>query len=539
MSRFDDFRIVRLWRGLNRAAQLLLAFGLMLGLNYLASQPEFFFRRDLTAAKSRSLAPETVAQLRNLAKRTTVATGAKDAAPTPIEIFTTLPDDVEGDGEEAEKNRKIFETINHQLESLLDAFVYESGREGRIPVRTERVDLVRNAKLYTELAGKLRGGFDPKFTALVVRCGDRLKAIDARKSLFRVRTDGKGKAVELDGFRGEEAILSAILEVTDDKLPVVYYTMNHGELSPEASSPLRSDARLIAELRSRRFDVRPLNLDQAREVPADANLVLVAGGLADFQPRETDALRRYLRERNGRMLTLLEPRTRTGLDDLFYDWGLLVQDVLIVDNDPDGRSPDGDSLVRFIAPHDTTKVIIDTGLPLYAGSVRPVQVDEGRPADDTLTDTELFVSSEKHSWGERDYLRKPPYKFDYDKGDIPPRIRRTDTDAFGISLGVAAERAVRMKGKAQIPAGRLVVLGTADIAADARFDKGGNRAFIVNTANWLLDRNYLVNVPVRPLALFKVNATSGDLRRLAWRYAALPALIAILGFFVYIWRRKV
>src|SRR6478735_8536625 len=102
MSRFDDFRIVRLWRGLNRAAQLLLAFGLMLGLNYLASQPEFFFRRDLTVARSRSLAPETVAQLRNLAKRTTAPGAAKDASPTPIEIFTTLPNDIEGEGKEAE-----------------------------------------------------------------------------------------------------------------------------------------------------------------------------------------------------------------------------------------------------------------------------------------------------------------------------------------------------------------------------------------------------------------------------------------------------
>ncbi len=536
MSRFNDFRIVRLWRGLNRAAQLLLAFGLMLGLNYLASQPEFFLRRDLTAARSRSLAPETVAQLRNLAQRTAGTTAAKDFSPTPIEIFTTLASDVEGDGDEAEKNRKIFGTINHQLESLLDAFVYESGREGRIPVRTGRTDLTRDAKLYTDLAGKLRGSFDPKFTALVVRCGERLKSVDAR-NLFRVRTDGKGKAVELDGFRGEEAILSAILEVTDDKLPVVYYTTNHGELSPQATSPLRSDARLVAELKSRRFDVRPLNLDQAREVPADANLVLVAGALADFQPRETDALRRYLRERNGRMLALLEPRARTGLNELFYDWGLLVQDVLVVDNDPEGRSPDGDALMRFIAPHDTTKILIDTGLPLYAGTVRPVQIDDGRPADDTLTDTELFVSSQ-HSWGERDFRGKPPYKFNFEKGDIAPRMNKGD-GVLGISLGVAAERAVRMKGAAQIPAGRLVTLGTADIAADARFDKGGNRAFIVNTANWLLDRNYLVNVPVRPLNIFKINATSADLRRLAWRYSALPAAVAILGFLVYLWRRKV
>lgn len=534
-SRFDDFRIVRLWRGLNRAAQICLAVILVLGLNYLASQPSFFYRKDLTSNGSRSLASETIARLKHIGRQT-AGSADKTAAARPIEIFVTLPRDVEGEGEEREKNRKIFETIHLQLASLIDAFVYESGRASSVPIKTETTALARNAKLYTELSTALRGGFDPKFTAVVVRSGDRVKAIDAR-TLFRTRTDPSGKAVELDGFRGEEAILEAILEVTDDVRPVLYYTTNHGELSPDAPSPMRSDSRLIAELRARRIDVRPLNLELAREVPADANMVLVAGPLSPFQPRETDALRRYLRERNGRMLALLEPRTRTGMDELFLDWGVLTQDVLIVENDPGAKAPNGDSIVRYIAPHETTAILIETGLPLYAGAIRPVQVDEGRPIDDTLTDTELFVTSADNSWGERDYLGKPPFRYEPLKGDLTPRANKND-GAFGISIGVVAERAVRLKGKAQIPAGRLVTLGTADIAADARFDYGGNRSFVVNTVNWLLDRNYLVNVPVRPLSIFKVNATSDELAGLAIKFLALPGGFLVMGLLVYIWRRK-
>src|SRR5689334_9754023 len=137
MSRLDDFRIVRLWRGLNRAAQLVLAGALVLGLNYLASQPDFFYRRDLTATRALSLSRQTVAELRNIGRR---AAENKDAPRAPLEIFTTLAREVEGEGEEAEKNRKIFETINHRLDSLLDAFAYESGGESRAPVRVERVD---------------------------------------------------------------------------------------------------------------------------------------------------------------------------------------------------------------------------------------------------------------------------------------------------------------------------------------------------------------------------------------------------------------
>ena len=42
---------------MDRREKLLLAVSLVAGLNYLASQPAFFLRRDLTASASRSLSP--------------------------------------------------------------------------------------------------------------------------------------------------------------------------------------------------------------------------------------------------------------------------------------------------------------------------------------------------------------------------------------------------------------------------------------------------------------------------------------------------
>lgn len=524
MSRLDDFRIMSLWRGLNRGAQVTLALTLVAGLNFLASQPAFFVRRDLTASASRSLSAETVAQLRALAARP--ADSSKAAAFRRVELFITLPKTVEGEGDGAREQRRVLETINVQLESLLDAFVYTTGREWREPLHVERTDFNRNAKLHMELAAKLKDAFQAGRTALVARCGERVKAVDVG-DLFVVRQGRKGQA-ELDGFRGEAAVLSALLEVADFRRPVVYYTSNHGELSPEAANPLRSDARLFAELKSCRLDLRPLDLEQSREVPGDAEMLLVAGPLADFTPREADKVRRFLRERNGRLLALLEPGTPSGLEDVLLDWGVLAQDALLVEKSPAGKSPDGD--LSFLnlpeTPHETTRILQEARLPLYAGRLRPVQADPGRPVDDTLSVSELFGSSD-NAWGERDY-RRPPFRPDFDKGDLVPPV----------SLGVAAERSVRVKGEVRIPGSRLVVLGSSDFATDARFEKGGNRYFLVNATNWLLGRNYLVNVPPRPLSEFKLNATSEDLSSLARRFAMVPLAVALLGFLVHSWRRR-
>ncbi len=525
MSRFDDFRIVRLWRGLNRTAQVLLAMSLVAGLSYLASQPAFVLRRDLTASASRSLSPSTLARLRAIAAR--ADTAAKGAPLPPVEIFITLPKTVQGDTDSARDKRRMLESINLQLESLLDAFAYSTGREWRTPIRVERADFTRNATLAAELADKLKDRFQAERTTLVVRCGERVKPVDVL-DIFSVRKDRKGQ-IELDGFRGEGAVLSAILEVTDFRRPVIYHTTNHGELSPDSTNPLRSDARFIAELRAQRIDVRPLNLDQVREVPGDAELVVIAGPLADFSPREADKIRRYLKERNGRLLALLEPGTPSGLEDMMLDWGVLAQDALVVETSPRAKSPDGDLVVLGLPeePHETTLILKESGLPLYAGRLRPVRADPAMPIDDTLSVSELFGSSQTGSWGELDY-RRPPFRYDPDKGDIVPPI----------SLGVAAERAVRVKGEVRIPGSRLIVVGSADLGTDLRFDKGGNRHFLVNAAHWLIGRSYLVNVPPRPLPEFKLNATSGDLTGLARRYALVPLAVALLGVLVHFWRRK-
>lgn len=533
MSRLDDFRIARLWRLGNRATQLLLALTLTLGLTFLASQPYFTLRRDLTADRVHSLSPESMAHLRALGRKTGAVTGAP-ALPT-VEILVTLARDVQGDDEQAANNRRTLQTVHTKLRGLLEAFSYEGAKLGGNRLTVVDADFVRNAKLYAEIAAKLPGEFDSKRTAIVVRCGERVKPIDVG-ALFRVSRDAKGQP-SMDGFRGEEAVLSAILEVTDFRRPVVYYTNNHGELDPVAENPLRSCARWHAELRARRFDVRPLNLDRVSEVPADADLILIGGPLAGFSARETDKLRRYLTERNGRLLALLEPSTQHGLDELLLDWGVLALDALVVDTEPAVKSPDGDTVVGRLPQklHATTSVLAEMGLPLYAGRLRPVQEDPGRPlevsetgkhADSTLLVSGLIYTSDS-AWGERDY-RRPPYAPNFDKGDLPSPL----------SLGVAAERAVRVKGQARIIAGRALVMGTSDIAADPRYEKGGNRHFLLSSANWLLDRDYLVSVPARPLAEFKLNASADDLTGLARRYAIVPVVVALFGLLVHWWRRR-
>ena len=65
----DDFGSVRPIRRLNRLTQALLAIALAVAVNTLASLPEFRVRRDISADRRHSLAPESVETVRAAGRR--------------------------------------------------------------------------------------------------------------------------------------------------------------------------------------------------------------------------------------------------------------------------------------------------------------------------------------------------------------------------------------------------------------------------------------------------------------------------------------
>ena len=73
-------------------------------------------------------------------------------------------------------------------------------------------------------------------------------------------------------------------------------------------------------LQERNFELANLDLSIDPNIPDDADLVVIPSPQAALLPEEVEKLRRYLGERNGRMLVLLNPGRAHGLDELFYDW---------------------------------------------------------------------------------------------------------------------------------------------------------------------------------------------------------------------------
>lgn len=485
------FRAVRWFRTLNLLAQAFLFLTFFAGLNYLAVN--YAWRFDLTANRSHSLSPETRSYL--------------DRLDQPVRIVVTLT--------ESSDNPDVAQGFR-DISGLLREYTYATAGNERGKVTAEFIDVYQRRRDAEAL------GIEQPNT-IIVLCG-------AKRHVIRLDELYQAKDQEKKAFRGEQALTAAILNVSSAAQKKIYFLTGHGEMSIDDVSAERGLSLLDDQLKSRNFAVDSIDLAQARKIPDDAAVIVIAGPQGRFDAFEEELLRQYLSNRAGRVLALLAPGYPPGLDDLFYDWGVLVDDVLIYDRSASGQTETGDLILPALAQHPITDALLNWRIPLRFGPSRSVRPDPGRTLDPNLKVSELVATTED-AWGERNYRQRGVAT--YDAGtDLPGRIivvtaserqparKLTDNDTFSVRSG------------------RLVAYGSADWIANGRLGVIGNLPFFLSAINWATDRDTDFKIPARPITKFQLSLSEQQLHRLRYSLLfALPGLAALVGIVVY-WTRR-
>jgi len=483
----ESFQANRLVRTVNLLLQSLLILLLFFGLNYLGMK--YFERDDLTQGRIYSLSAETTSYL-NMLKE-------------PVKVVVTLIDE-EGDAN--------MERMYREVRSVLREFAYATRDNASASIDVEFLNVYQQRR-----RAELLGVEEPN--AILFMAGERRKAVFPN-DLYKTE-DRKPSS-----FQGEKAFMAAILDVSSNQRPILYFLTGHGEMRLTDVSPLRGMSQLEMALRVRNYEMRELELATARQVPEDAAMVFLISPQAALLPVEQQALRQYLSAGAGRVLAIVDPAKSHGLDDLFFEWGILTDDVLVIEADPNYRIEGGDLLVRRLAEHPSTQVLVDNQIPLLSGPARSVRADPGRPLDESLTVTELMATSDA-SWGERSYFDRETISFD-------PNL-----DLRGpIKLGAVAERRVDSRLGISLPGGRLIVLGTSDLLSNNRIGAFGNLTLVLNTLTWALDRDDLLNIPTRDTEKLQLMISQQQLTytRLGIQFIP-PLIVALLGAIVLLRRR--
>jgi hypothetical protein len=163
--------------------------------------------------------------------------------------------------------------------------------------------------------------------------------------------------------------------------------------------------------------------------------------------------------------------------------------------------------------------------PVYP--VKPADLGNGHQDEDRARVTVLAATGEE-GWEERDLSQDPPR---YD----------AETDRRGpVSVAVAVEKGP-VGVDVKIQSTRLVVIGDSYFVSNAALGSGvgGNTSLFLSALNWLVERESLLTVAPRPPLELRL-----DMNQAQWTQAfllmvgAVPGGIALLGFFVWLKRRR-
>ncbi len=346
----------------------------------------------------------------------------------------------------------------------------------------------------------------------------------------------------LEAFRGEEALGVALLRVSIEETPRIVFTVGHGERDlfdlEKPGSVGRLHSALVADgLRADRWDS-----STDPQVPADARVIAILDPQQPFTGAELDAIERFV-EQGGRLLV-----TTTGNASLFGQSG--SPESLLARLGIGARAgyvaqpiPDGFGGWRMGLEQCGTIVVAGAGLdrrhPVTESLWRAEErvglpnahalVPEGqRPDNAVLVD---LLRSPDISW--RDLPQSGG------RGDWRFDQRGEEAGPFALAMALSFPPADgRGEAEGERRAARVIALGAPDVFSNEIL--GRNRDFVMNTFNWLAQRDYRLVIRPREVERRVLDLTNTSaltvLNVLA--FGVLPGLCAVLGIVVAVARRR-
>jgi hypothetical protein len=391
-------------------------------------------------------------------------------------------------------------------------------------IKVQTVDYVVDPALALKIKGEYHLGSADDKDLVIFDCNGRVKPVDGA-ALGDYVVDQKPSESEqreferkLKDFKGEAAFSAAILNVTKPRPLKAYFLQGHKEHN------LTDDtrwgyARFNQILRQNYIDTGLLTLTGSNAVPADCNLLVVAGPMAPLTDTDLARIRDYLQQ-GGRMLICLNVQTeneRTGLEPILAQWRIEVGHNRV--HDP-GQSSVAQSEDIAISDFNWKHPLVN---PLHNATVHFISprsirtIDAGKENPDALKVDELAYTSEK------------PYLDDHvlpEKERVPvmAAVERASVN------GVFTERGLT----------RIVVIGDSYLLSNVMVENSeDNRYFADRLVNWLVDQTEMLQgLPPRGINPYSLQVTRSDVHAIQTIFlAGMPGSILLFGGLVWLRRR--
>lgn len=407
--------------------------------------------------------------------------------------------------------------------------------------------------------------------------------------------------LEEQGQQGADAVLNksinllefkfaqAIRKLYDNRRQVVAFTSGHGELTELETKDLRRTIRP-------NYDHGTISLDESTYIPQEIDVVVVAKPQRPFSEREKFQLDQYVMN-GGKVIWLIDkvgvsldslgmtgptfvPReVQTGLDDLFFKYGVRFEPGLIRDLQSSqfplvvGQSGGQPQMELFNWPyhvlavsaseHPTVKSLDQVDFQF------PSKIDTTIQTKTNLKKTVLFSSSVNsneqfipirlsfdavHSVADPNLFRGGPYPLAVLVEGVFPSLyeNRITTEMENGLASIGQEFKTRSDDN-----GKMLFVSDGDLAANVisdiendrvyplgynRYDKRqyANKDFLVNAIEYMMDDYGLIESRGKELKLRLLNVQKARDEKTFWQSInlLLPlAFICVVGLAFFFWRK--
>jgi len=470
----------------NVALQLLMLFALFGIVNYLSYR--HYERRDLSPNMDYTLSEATANYIRKLAKDVDLTVVFTRESPI-------MPD----------------------VHSLVDEF----RQVKRSRVHTSEVDPVRDVERAEEL--KLKHGLTLKGNGILVQANGRNRFITEEEIIIKgLNKNRDNPSVD---FRGEDAIMSAIMGLIEGEVRTFYYLVGKGDATGKGPEPAYTTLSNLG--RAQNFNVSALNLTEVTTIPADASGVILVGPKYDLGEREIAMLQAYWEEKRASFLILLDPNGETPrLKQFLQSNGVIPRPDRVLYAESTSAGAKKQYSVETVFQQDSPiSAPFSSVASSFSGQTQSLDLKTDSPElrAKQVTVTPLIDATERF-WGETRYLMDLPVA---DEGDTKPPVH----------LAASIERGQVSDERLRVDSARMVVVGNA-LLLDPDTRLAVHQDFIAASLNWMMNRERLIGITPKRKQTFRLELANEHRQMIFWVTALLfPGAVLMLGMMVWSHRR--
>jgi ABC-type uncharacterized transport system involved in gliding motility auxiliary subunit len=340
---------------------------------------------------------------------------------------------------------------------------------------------------------------------------NRFKVISAHE-LINFRFDAQQQPIA-ESLAVEQRLTGAIIYTTTEELPVVYVLTGHDQ------APIPFEIREQMELEN--FRIEEINLMTTESVPEDAHALLVISPKRDLTETEEQKLREYL-ERQGRAIFLMDimPQRLPRFEAIFQSYGVELNRLLVVEEDDQMHVGNPLWLVPNMEAHDIMTPLRTADMRMLIPVSQSIDIMDVRRR--TLKIEPLLVTSEM-AWGKTNLESQT---LEREEGDIEGPF----------NIGVAVTDEVFMDNQKKTT--KILLLANAGfLSSEISSQVPGNANFLLNSLNWIQDREEAISIRPRSLATPRLNMNWQQQLMLAGVAVILIPLL-ILGSGLFVWMKR-